>query len=86
MNKAIDILKRNWLYLAGAVIGGIGGYLYWYYIGCNTGTCPITASPTMSMIWAAIAGGLIFGFFKREKNNEKNETNFISITIRRLFI
>lgn len=21
MNKAIDILKRNWLYLAGAVIG-----------------------------------------------------------------
>ncbi len=67
MNKAIDILKRNWLYLAGAVIGGIGGYLYWYNIGCNTGTCPITSSPTMSVIWAATMGSLIFGFFKRER-------------------
>ncbi|GAB6008344.1 hypothetical protein [Dysgonomonas reticulitermitis] len=66
MNKAIDILKRNWLYLAGAVTGGIGGYLYWYHIGCNTGTCPITASPAMSVIWAAIVGGLIFGFFKKK--------------------
>lgn len=68
MNKTIDILKRNWLYLVGAAIGGIGGYLYWYYIGCSTGTCPITASPTMSVVWAAIMGSLIFGFFKKKKN------------------
>jgi hypothetical protein len=67
MNKAIDILKRNWLYLAGAVIGGICGYLYWYNIGCSTGTCPITSSPAMSMIWAATMGSLILGFFKRKK-------------------
>lgn len=67
MDKAIDILKRNWLYIAGAVAGGISGYLYWYNIGCSTGTCPITSSPVASVIWAAIMGSLIFGFFKKEK-------------------
>ena len=67
MNKVIDILKQNWLYLLGAVLGGVGGYLYWYYIGCTTGTCPITASPTMSIIWGAIMGSLIFGIFKKDK-------------------
>jgi hypothetical protein len=27
--------------IIGALIGGIGGYLYWLEIGCLTGTCPL---------------------------------------------
>ena len=38
---------RNWiiknkLYFIGASIGALGGFLYWKYVGCLTGTCAIT--------------------------------------------
>lgn len=70
MDKMINILKQNWTYLVGAIIGGIGGYLYWFYIGCSSGTCPITASPTMSIIWGAAMGSLLLSFFKKGGNEE----------------
>lgn len=72
MEKIISILKRNWTYLAGAVAGGIAGYAYWYFIGCESGTCPITASPTSSIVWGAIMGSLLFSMVKKdEKTNEQ---------------
>lgn len=70
MDKVIDIFKRNWTYLVGGIAGGISGYLYWFYIGCASGTCPITASPLMSVIWGAVMGSLIFSLFKKERKNE----------------
>ncbi|MBB4037563.1 hypothetical protein GGR21_003483 [Dysgonomonas hofstadii] len=70
MEKLISIFRRNWTYLAGAVGGAITGYLYWYFIGCESGTCPITASPTNSMIWGAVLGGLLFSLFKKETKDK----------------
>ena len=70
MEKLISIFKRNWTYLAGAVAGAITGYLYWYFIGCESGTCPITSSPANSMIWGAVMGGLLFSLFKRETKDK----------------
>lgn len=72
MERIITILKQNWTYFAGAVAGGITGYLYWYFIGCQSGTCPITASPTNSMIWGAVMGSLLFSLFKKANKNEEN--------------
>lgn len=40
MNRIIEIAKKNWPYIVGAIVGGVGGYLYWYFIGCTSGTCP----------------------------------------------
>lgn len=73
MEKIIDILKRNWTYPVGAVAGAITGYLYWYFVGCESGTCPITASPVNSMIWGAVIGGLLFSLLKKETKDEKND-------------
>ncbi len=42
--------------LIGVVIGGAGGYLYYYYVGCNSGSCPITSNPWASVLWGAIIG------------------------------
>jgi hypothetical protein len=72
MEKIITILKRNWTYLAGAASGAVTGYLYWYFIGCSSGTCPITASPVSSMIWGAVTGGLLFSLFRKETRNEQD--------------
>lgn len=55
----MELMKRNWSYLVGILVGGVGGYLYWYHIGCSSGTCPITASPIMSIIWGALMGGIV---------------------------
>jgi len=69
MIKIIGLLRKNWFYLTGGIVGAIGGYLYWYYVGCSTGTCPITSSPVMSTIWGVLLGGLLFGIiFSKTKN------------------
>lgn len=63
--------KRHWLTILGVVAGAIGGFLYWRFVGCSTGTCPITSSPVNSSIWGAIMGGLLLSMFKREKDSAR---------------
>ena len=71
MENITKIIKRFWLYPAGAIIGGVGGYLYWYYVGCVSGTCPITSSPTLSIVWGAVMGGLLFSLFLKKQPNDR---------------
>jgi len=42
--------------LLGAVVGAAIGYAMYRFVGCKTGTCPITANP-----WTAMAVWGIFG-------------------------
>lgn len=63
-------LKRRGLLVLGLVLGALGGYLYWRYVGCASGTCPITASPWTSTAWGAAIGGLLASSFKKEKSYE----------------
>lgn len=62
--KILNFLKREWLILAGGAVGALGGYLYWYYIGCNSGTCAITSNPMNSTLYGIVLGALIFSLFK----------------------
>jgi hypothetical protein len=43
--------------LLGVVTGGIGGFLFFYFVGCRTGSCAITSNPVNS-----IAAGSVLGF------------------------
>jgi hypothetical protein len=72
-NKILNFLKREWLILTGAAAGALGGYLYWYYIGCNSGTCAITSNPTNSTLYGIVLGALIFSLFKSKDKAEKKE-------------
>ena len=60
-------MKRNILYIIGAVTGGLAGFFYWKYVGCATGTCKITSSPINSTIYFSMMGSLLFGMFKKQK-------------------
>jgi hypothetical protein len=42
-----------------AIGGGIAGYCYYAFIGCRTGTCPITSNPTISTLYGAMVGVLL---------------------------
>lgn len=59
-------LSQNKLYLIGAVVGAVAGYLYWQQIGCASGTCMITSKPLNSTLYGALMGALLFGIFKKE--------------------
>jgi len=60
--------KNNWLYVAGALVGALAGYLYWNTVGCTSGTCSITSKPLNSTLYGALMGSLLFGMFQRSKN------------------
>lgn len=61
----MQIIKNYWTYILGALIGAVAGYLYWFYIGCSSGTCPITSSPIISTLYGVLMGGLLGSFFKK---------------------
>lgn len=45
--------------LIGIVLGGLGGFLYYYFIGCSTGSCGIASNPYYSTLWGSLFGFLI---------------------------
>ena len=57
-------LKRG-LLLVG---GGVAGFAYYYFVGCASGSCPITSNPYISTGYGAIVGALI-GVGKSQKKN-----------------
>jgi len=48
-----------WKPAIGVMVGGIGGYLYYHFVGCSSGTCPITSHPLPSIIFGGLLGFLI---------------------------
>lgn len=57
---------RHWLKLAGLIVGAAGGYLYYYFVGCGTGTCPITSNPWRITLYGGIMGLLFFDVFSKK--------------------
>jgi len=52
--------NKVYRFFIGAVIGAGAGYLYWTFIGCTGGTCPLTSDPYRTIGLFAIIGGFIF--------------------------
>jgi phage shock protein E len=65
------LLLNNKLTVIGAILGAIGGFLYYYFVGCASGTCGITSSPVNSTLYFAVLGGLIMNMIKSNDNNHK---------------
>ncbi|HET7117354.1 MAG TPA: DUF6132 family protein [Hanamia sp.] len=59
-------LKKYQLPFIGVILGVIGGYLYYHFVGCNSGTCAITSKPLNSTLYGALMGGLLLNIFKKE--------------------
>jgi Family of unknown function (DUF6132) len=45
--------------LIGVVVGGGLGFAYYRFVGCSTGTCPLTSNPFISTIYGMLVGGLL---------------------------
>jgi len=65
-----NFIKKYKLGLIGIVLGGILGYAYYHFIGCNTGTCAITSKPINSSVYGMVMGYLILSTFEKTKENK----------------
>jgi len=71
----MKFLRRNKFTFIGILVGAIGGYVYYHYVGCASGTCRITSKPLNSTLYGAMMGGLLFSSFKKSdlKQNKNPE-------------
>ena len=65
--------KKYQLTIIGVILGAIGGYLYYHFVGCNSGTCAITSKPVNSTLYGAFMGGLLLNIFKKENKRITKE-------------
>jgi len=68
-----DFLLKHWLKFAGVATGLLGGWLYYFYVGCVSGTCPITSNPYKMMLYGAVMGYLLFDIFSKDTKKKKSE-------------
>ena len=71
-------LKNNKFPIAMMLVGALGGFLYWRFIGCNSGSCAIRSVWYWSTIWGAAVGYLLGDFVndliqKRKKKSEQEK-------------
>ena len=64
-------MKKALRALLFALGGAAAGYLYYRFVGCTTGTCPISSNPYLSMGYLAVVGLLISGIFSKPQKKEE---------------
>jgi uncharacterized membrane protein YeaQ/YmgE (transglycosylase-associated protein family) len=60
------------------IIGAVVGFLYYKFIGCRSGSCPITSNPWTSTIFGALIGYLLLStiidkYYKNSDSGQKIE-------------
>jgi hypothetical protein len=51
-------LKKYLPEIIGILLGALGGFLYWKFVGCVSGTCTIKSNWYLMVPWAAVLGFL----------------------------
>lgn len=55
----MEFIKKYWITITGILLGIAGGFLYWRFIGCESGTCAIKSNWLYMSLWGAAVGGLL---------------------------
>lgn len=57
-----DFFKTQRIQLVFLLIGAIGGFLYWKFVGCTSGTCAIKSVWYWTVLWGSAVGYLVGDF------------------------
>lgn len=50
------------------VLGAVGGYAYYHYVGCVNGACPLTGNPYITTLYGGAVGAMLI---PRTKDRER---------------
>ena len=73
-----DLLRKFLPEIIGTVAGAAGGFLYWKYVGCVSGTCTIKSNWYLMVPWAAVLGylaGSVAGDIIRKRKKPADSEN-----------
>ncbi|MEZ5001224.1 MAG: DUF6132 family protein [Bacteroidales bacterium] len=74
-----EIIRKNSLAIVLAIVGAIAGLLYWKFVGCQSGACPIKSKWYLMTAYGILAGYLVGDIVsgsikkKKETGNRENE-------------
>jgi len=72
-----SFLKNYRIQLTFLLVGAVGGFLYWKFVGCKSGTCPIRSVWYWTVLWGSTVGYLVGDFISdiinKRKKKEENE-------------
>lgn len=54
------------------LVGSAGGWLYYRYVGCATGTCAVTSSPWLSTGFGCVLGSLLYTVLRPGRGKGRN--------------
>lgn len=67
------IFKKYYIPILGILIGGLAGFLYWRFIGCTSGSCPIKSvwywSTLTGMVIGYLLGDSLDNYLKKHNRN-----------------
>ena len=69
MKKNIKKCGKPVLFTAG---GALAGLAYYSFIGCPSGSCPLTSHPLVTMVYMGLVGWLLSGIFGKERGGKCN--------------
>ena len=68
-----QFIRKYRLAIIATLLGALAGFLYWFYIGCSSGTCPIQSHSQSSTLYGALLGYLLGSSFnKKEKTTTQD--------------
>ena len=78
-----NYIQKSKVQIDFALAGAIGGFLYWKFVGCLSGTCPIRSVWYWTTLWGTAVGYLTGDFIndiliKRKRKKEENSGGKIS--------
>jgi hypothetical protein len=60
--KTVKEFFKSWYFwkpFLSVIIGGLGGFLIYYFVGCTSGSCAITSNPVSSILMGGFLGFFI---------------------------
>ncbi len=55
-------------------LGALGGFAYYTFIGCTTGTCPITSNPFSSTLYGGLLGFIVAASVPGKRKDHRTES------------
>ena len=54
-------------HIIGVIVGGLAGFLYYYFIGCANGACALKSNPYYTILLGILLGYLVADLFRKKK-------------------